>query len=521
MRIHKVVIALTALLLATLSGGAWAADWQQQLDELIATEPGAQRDALLTEVVSAAPDWQAVADYLRATSFPPAPGGYFVEHEALCLDGVERPWLVYVPSGYDPARPTPLFVKLHGGVGTPNLPDDPRAEEQDSPWLPFAEEHGYLVLFPYGQEGATWWDEVGMANVAQQLRDAKRSYNVDDDRVYMGGFSDGASASFCHAMVAPTDYGAFVALNGHLGVGSLDGDLPLYAPNLANTPLYATTTFDDALYPSRRMHPAIEMARAAGGDVYYRELPGVHDFDFADTELPRIARFLGRHPRDPLPHRIIWEAARPEYGKCRWFSIDRVAFAEPAPWHKDHNAALVDEMIVIGFQPDETFEGPGMLVASVVEGYAADSLGLLEGDVIVKAGEMEIATGDDLWEYKGGLSRGDPVSLVVVRDGQEVTLSGNMPPPESYFIFKREQPSARAKVGFSANHVNIQGSRLGAFTVYVHPDMFRLEEEVVITVNGEEVFREVVEPDLGFMLEQFLQDRDRTLLYVARISVEL
>ena len=58
-------------------------------------------------------------------------------------------------------------------------------------------------------------------------------------------------------------------------------------------------------------------------------------------------------------------------------------------------------------------------------------------------------------------------------------------------------------------------------SVYVHPDMFRLEEEVVITVNGEEVFRETVEPDLGFMLEQFLENRDRKLLYVAKISVEL
>ena len=178
-------------------------------------------------------------------------------------------------------------------------------------------------------------------------------------------------------------------------------------------------------------------------------------------------------------------------------------------------------MIVIGFQPDDTFEGPGMLVGSVVEGYAADSLGLLAGDVIVKAGEMEIVDGDDLWEFKSGLSRGDPVSLVVIRDGQEVTLDGHMPPPTSYFVFKRDRPSAKAKVSFSANRVDVQGSRLGAFSVYVHPDMFRLEEQIVITVNGEEVFRELVQPDLSLMLEQFLANRDRQLLYVAKITVEL
>ncbi len=82
--------------------------------------------------------------------------------------------------------------------------------------------------------------------------------------MWLGGFSDGASAAFLYGMVAPNDYAAFVALNGHMGVGSLDGNLPTYAPNLANTPVYAVTTFDDPLYPARVMRRTIEMAREAG-----------------------------------------------------------------------------------------------------------------------------------------------------------------------------------------------------------------------------------------------------------------
>jgi hypothetical protein len=182
---------------------------------------------------------------------------------------------------------------------------------------------------------------------------------------------------------------------------------------------------------------------------------------------------------------------------------------------------LVDEMIAIGFQPDDTFAGPGVKVGSIAEGYAAESLGLKKGDVIIKAGQMEIADIEDIGEFKTGLHRGDLVTLVVLRDGQEVTLAGQMPPPESYFAFKREKPSAKAIVDFVANHVDIQGSRLGAFSIYVHPGMFRLDEEVVITVNGEEVYRQLVEPDLAFMLQNYLDNRDRQTLYVAKISIEL
>jgi len=518
---RSALIVIVSLLVMIAASSVGAADWESQLDELLAMPAGAERDARVAEVASALPGWQETGIYLKSISYPQVEAGEFALDQAMCLDGVERPWVLYVPSSYDPEYSWPLYVKLHGGVSTPNLPDDPVAEEQDSPYISFGEQFGYLVLFPYGQAGATWWDEVGMANIANQLRIVKQRYNVDDDRVYMGGFSDGSSASFLHAMVAPTDYAAFVALNGHLGVGSLDGDLPTYAPNLANTPVYVTTTFDDELYPSRRMRPAIQMALDAGGDIFYRELPGTHSFDFADTELPRIADFLWRHPRDPFPHHIVWEAAEPEFGRCRWFSIDRVSVEDAADWHVDYNTVMVDEMIAIGFQPDSSFEGPGMKVASVVEGYAADSLGLKEGDVIVKAGKMNIVDEEDLGEFKSGLHRGNPLSMTVIRDGQEITLDGNMPPPENYFIFKREKPSAKAVVDFAANHVDIQGSRLGAFSVYVHPGMFRLDEEVVVTVNGEEVYRELVEPNPAFMLQNYLNNRDRQQLYIAKISIEL
>jgi hypothetical protein len=78
-----------------------------------------------------------------------------------------------------------------------------------------------------------------------------------------------------------------------------------------------------------------------------------------------------------------------------------------------------------------------------------------------------------------------------------------------------------ARVSFSANRIDIEGSRVGGFRVFVHPDMIRLERPVVITYNGEEVFNQEVKPDIEFMLRNFLENRDRKLLYVAEIKVEI
>jgi poly(3-hydroxybutyrate) depolymerase len=481
--------------------------------------PGVE-GALPTATEAARMSWEEVAAAVENVSFPAAEGGALIPRKTTCADGVERPWVLYVPTSYEPATPTPLLVMLHGLVSRPEIMDDPLGYAREDEWTAAAEKYGWLVLYPFGQKDATWWDEVGMANIRNLVRTVKQEYNVDDDRVYMGGFSDGASAAFCWAMLEPTDFAAFVALNGHMGVGSVDGDLGTYAPNFYNTPVYAVTTFDDELYPAAEMRKAVEMARRAGGDIFYRELAGMHDFEYADAEIPLIARFLARHPRDPFPANIVWEAATPTFGRCRWFQIDEVTREEPADWHTDYNAVFLDERITIGFVPAE-FEGPGIKVGTVTEDSMAEKIGLREGDVLVGVDGATINDGDDLDAWKAKVSRGDEATLRVRRGDDELTLEGHIPPPENYYVFKRAQPSARADVSFAANRVDVRASRLGAFTVYVHADMVNLDENLVIVVNGEVVFDEKVKPDPAWMMKNFLERRDRKALYVAAVKVEL
>jgi hypothetical protein len=412
------------------------------------------------------------------------------------------------------------MVRLHGGVSRAHIHEEPVKYAEEDDFLTLAEAHSWIMLYPFGQAGATWWDEVGMANVHGLVRTVKRTYNVDDDRVWMCGFSDGASAAFAHAMVDPVDYAAFVALNGHIGVGSLDGDLPLYARNLVNSPVYAITTKEDELYPSHKMRATIDMATRAGADIFYRELDGAHDFSYGPEELPRIARFLERHPRDPCPSLVVWEAGVPRYGRCHWFKIEQVVLEEPASWHVDHNVAIVNDRITIGFVRDDSHDGEGVKVGTVAEKTAAEGMGLKPGDIIVKGNDMAIKDMDDLVKYKATLARGGDFSLTVLREGGSLALHGTLPEVANYYVFKREIPSGIIKASLSANRVDVESSRVGAFTVYVDPDVVNLGDNLVITWNGEVIHDDVVEPDIEFMLRHFLENRDRKQIYVAGIYAE-
>ncbi|MFC2173464.1 PDZ domain-containing protein [Acidobacteriota bacterium] len=358
-----------------------------------------------------------------------------------------------------------------------------------------------------------------MANIDNLLRTVKREYNVDDDRVWMGGFSDGGSAAFFYAMVASSDYAAFLALSGHMGVGSLDGDMPTYATNFFNSPVYAVCNDEDRLYPAEKMRVTIDMAMRAGGDILFKAYEGGHDFTYGEAELPRMARFLERHPRNPFPATVMCEAAQSRFGVCRWFAIDCVSPEEPAPWHTDHNVALVSDSISVGIYPDYEFEGPGVKVPKLVEGSAAEKMGMKEDDIIVKAGQMEVKNLDDVTAYKARFKRGDAFELTVKRKGKEIELKGRFPDAENYFVFKREQPSAMAKVSFAGNRIEVEGSRLGAFRILVHPDMIRFDQDLNIVCNGMLVYSKKITPDLEFMLRNFLENRDRRLLYVAEVKI--
>src|SRR5688572_19757599 len=136
-----------------------------------------------------------------------------------CLDGKRRPYHVYAPPDYDPGKKYPLVVFLHGAVSRTNVPSPKEMEslrrdfEKDVP--------GFLIILPTGAKGATWWDKVGTSNVLAQVDHVKRRYNVDEERVFLWGFSDGASGAYWMALSRPTPWAGFMAYSANVAAADL------------------------------------------------------------------------------------------------------------------------------------------------------------------------------------------------------------------------------------------------------------------------------------------------------------
>jgi hypothetical protein len=298
------------------------------------------------------------------------------------------------------------------------------------------------------------------------------------------------------------------------------GELETYANNMANSPLWVVTTDRDPIFPTAQMSPHLEMARRAGGDIVYRQHEGLHELGYADVEMPLVERFLRRHPRDPIPTRIDWESAGRRFGRCRWFEILEVGDGEAEPWHVDHNAIVVDDRVSIGFYPDEEHPAEdGIAIGRVVETSFAESVGLRPGDVLLAANGHATPDLDALNAFKATVHRGDAVTLTVRRGEETVELPGRLPDVEKSWLFPRRKPSARARVSFCANRVDVESSRLASFRILVHPDLFRPEKPIRVDWNGRVVHAAIVSPDVRFLLETYLEERDRRNLPVAEIRI--
>src|SRR5437868_674944 len=66
--------------------------------------------------------------------------------QSLAHDGLTRTYRIHIPPGYDGTKAVPLVLVFHGGGGT--------AEriEQGLGFNPLADKHGFIVVYPQGEE---------------------------------------------------------------------------------------------------------------------------------------------------------------------------------------------------------------------------------------------------------------------------------------------------------------------------------------------------------------------------------
>jgi polyhydroxybutyrate depolymerase len=118
---------------------------------------------------------------------------------SIISSGERREYLLYVPRTYDPARPTPLVISMHGAGVWPAL------QMELSEWNKLADREGFIVVYPSGLGGAgprVWHVGPGpglakdVRYISELIDKLEASYRIDPARIYANGFSNGGGMAF-------------------------------------------------------------------------------------------------------------------------------------------------------------------------------------------------------------------------------------------------------------------------------------------------------------------------------------
>jgi predicted esterase len=245
-------------------------------------------------------------------------------------------YAVSLPPEYHPLRSYPAVVALHDGGGP---------QSAISWWSAEATKRGYIVVAPEyklpGQDKEYHYSESEHAAVELALRDAKRRYAIDSDRVFVGGQLVGANMAWDFGLAHPDLFAGVVVVGGlpfkyvnrYL---SHTERLPLYVAIGDLAPAANEVVFGQLLKPM--------IAKA--WDVTYVEYlkRGLEDLP---EEAPAIFDWMDRRRRDPCPKAFSVMSARPSDNRffgvvIREFQAGRTTAPEAVePFGRNLNPATI------------------------------------------------------------------------------------------------------------------------------------------------------------------------------------
>lgn len=342
---------------APVGEGAWACPYNPV--QRVVSRPAAAFSAALLGTV-----WAELFAHTRRTNAGPYGSveprsdlqayqpEIFVEDTRLGdQNGLPHTWFTFVPQAVrsHPETRVPLVLFFHGGS------DNPAEAAEMTRLHELGERENFITVYPWGSNRASWnifMTDDGLDDVAFSMALIHymiRCYPVDASRVYLTGFSNGASQAMVDAMTHPDEIAAIFPI--------------------------------DANWPGERFGPADvryedlrPMAEAfAKKRTYDYRMPVWYTYGTREASYPVYARCSQQHQYDfwkqynhipvrPTPPREhpapcgagvpgdVTEVLRPDpLHPAHWYSVNRFFTSDPVPCNYYNYVLMHDKGHEISF----------------------------------------------------------------------------------------------------------------------------------------------------------------------------
>lgn len=198
-----------------------------------------------------------------------------------------------------------------------------------------------IILFPLGKKEWGWlYHQEAFETIMRQIAEVKSRYNINDNKIYLGGHSNGGTGAFWFANKKPSAFAGFFAYNF----------LPvLYSSNthlnnlLWGPPLYGMHGLRDKTFPATETSQIHLLAQRNGAVWHSTYLQEGHSLPFSGNDSTRaLFDSVKFHSRTPFREKLFWETDDVRNGRNHWIEISELdTTSARAPWHID----LIPEII--------------------------------------------------------------------------------------------------------------------------------------------------------------------------------
>ncbi len=252
---------------------------------------------------------------------------YFADrtNSSIVSSGLTRRYEVYVPAAYDRAKPTPLVISIHPAATWPRL------QMHMSRWNQLADAYGFIVVYPAGTgsffggvgPGPQVWQggpafDRNVKFITDLIDRLQGQYNIDTERIYVNGMSNGGTMALALGCVLPDRIAAVAAV-------APAGPIPPGTEECTRSRPLPTMIFHGT---------ADRMAPYHGGfsPVLPRPVPNMPDWIAETARYNRCQRDSGQTEFAPGVRRIIYSECE-NHADVVFFTVNGAGHTWPGGEH--------------------------------------------------------------------------------------------------------------------------------------------------------------------------------------------
>jgi len=197
-------------------------------------------------------------------------------------------YMVYLPQSYDTIKKFPLILSLHGSGERGNNIDSVKKwgihkmlrENDDFP---------FVVVSPQCPNGEIW--EMHFNVLKDLLDEIENNYNIDNERIYLTGYSLGGYGTWNFAILNPEIFSAIVPISG----GAVS---PQKSFNLRNLPIWVAHGDADTVVQFEESKRIVDYLKIYNSNIIFKVYKGAgHEVCTTAYEEPGLFEWLIKQKR--------------------------------------------------------------------------------------------------------------------------------------------------------------------------------------------------------------------------------